>query len=306
VRGVTLDDKIHTTHLLLRHGVDIAGLNAVRKHLSRVKGGGLAAASSAACVTLALSDVVAPREDDPAVIGSGPTVGDETTYAGAWSAIERAGVADALPDSVRAHLRAGAAGAVADTPQPGHAALARSAWHLLGSRRDAMWGAAREAARLGYDTDLVVPPVVGEARAAAIALLDEALARAARRRAPCAVIASGETTVTVRGRGHGGRNQELTLALALAIAERGVRAAVMSVGTDGVDGPTTAAGAIADEGSVARAAEGPAGNARARLDDNDSGAFFAGLGDLVVTGPTGTNVADLQVLLLGLSAAPSP
>jgi glycerate-2-kinase len=306
VHGVTLDGKIRTTDLLLRHGADIAGLNAVRKHLSRVKGGRLAASTPAACLTLALSDVVAPREDDPAVIGSGPTVGDETSYAGAWSVIDRAGVAAAIPAAVRAHLLSGAAGGAEDTPPPGSPALARSAWHLVGSRRDAMRGASREAERLGYDTDIVAAPVVGEARAAALALLDEALARAARRRRPCAVIASGETTVTVRGRGRGGRNQELTLALALAIAERGMPAAVMSVGTDGVDGPTAAAGAIADEGSVARAAGGPGGDARARLHDNDSGTFFAGLGDLVATGPTGTNVADLQVLLLGLSAAPSP
>ena len=298
--GITLEDKTRTTDLLLRHGAGIADLNAVRKHLSRVKGGRLAAATTASCVTLAVSDVVAPREDDPAVIGSGPTVGDDTTYADAWAALERAGVLGAVPDAVREHLRAGAAGAGDETPTPDDVQLARSEWHLIGSRHDAMRAAAREAQRLGYAAGVIAEPVIGEARDAAAALLDAALARASRLRLPCAIIASGETTVRVHGRGRGGRNQELALALAIALAERAVSAAVMSVGTDGVDGPTTAAGAIADEQSVRRAAAGPGGDARARLADNDSFAFFDALGDLVVTGPTGTNVADLQVLLFGV------
>jgi hydroxypyruvate reductase len=201
---------------------------------------------------------------------------------------------------VREHLRAGAAGAGDETPTPDDPRLARSESYLIGSRHDAMRAATHEAQRLGYAADVIAEPVIGEARDAAAPLLDAALARASRLRMPCAIVASGETTVRVHGRGRGGRNQELALALAIALAERGVSAAVMSVGTDGVDGPTTAAGAIADEQSVRRAAVGPAGDARARLADNDSFGFFDALGDLVVTGPTGTNVADLQVLLLGV------
>jgi glycerate-2-kinase len=297
VAGVTLEDKVRATDLLLRRGAGIADLNAVRKHLSRVKGGRLAAATAASVVTLAISDVVAPREDDPAVIGSGPTVGDDSTHADAWAALERADVLQAMPEGVRRHLRAGVAGRVEETPGPGDARLARSDWHLVGSRRDAMRAAAGEAGRLGYESNVIAEPLTGEAREAAAVLLDAALARASRLPRPCAITASGETTVRVRGRGRGGRNQELTLALAIVLAERGVAATVMSVGTDGVDGPTPAAGAMADERTVQRAAAGAAGDARARLDGNDSFGFFEALGDLVVTGPTGTNVADLHVLL---------
>lgn len=292
--GVTLDDKRLATDVLLRAGADIQSLNAVRKHLSAFKGGWLAAEASAPCLTLAISDVVG---DDLSVIGSGPTVADATTFEDAVEVLRRHGGVDAYPPAVVARLQRGAAGRTPETPKPGDARLARGAAWVIGGRHDAMSGGADAARRLGYRVLTLDEPVVGEARHAAPAYVAQVAARAAALDRPLCVISSGETTVRVAGAGRGGRNQEFALAAATALAELGTDVVAASVGTDGVDGPTDAAGAIVDSTTLARARQA-ALRPQAFLDDNDAYTFFTVLGDLIQPGPTGTNVGDLQVFLL--------
>jgi glycerate 2-kinase len=293
--GVTLEDKRRTTGVLLGAGADIHALNAVRKHVSAIKGGWLAASSPAWCRTFAVSDVVG---DDPSVIGSGPTVGDPTTFEDARNVLRRFGGFDAFPAAVVERLRRGLAGEYAETPKPGDPRLARSEVTIVGSRADAMRGAAAEARARGYHVLVVDTAVTGEARDAARTHLRAVLARAATLPRPLCVISSGETTVTVKGAGTGGRNQEFALATADALEAADTQAALASVGTDGIDGPTSAAGAIADSTTIARARAAGLDGHGAFLDNNDSHAFFRALGDLINTGATGTNVGDLQILLL--------
>lgn len=297
--GISLEDKVAATGLLLRGGAAIDDLNAVRKHLSSIKGGHLAAATQAETLTLALSDVVGPIEDDPSVVGSGPTVADPTTYEAALRVLERCGAIGRVPSAARRHLEAGAAGRAVETPKPGDPRLARSGWRLVGGRRDAMSAAAAIADARGYDAVVIDEPVVGEARIAGPALVEHARSRAAGRRRPCCVIASGETTVRVTGTGRGGRNQELVLGAVPALADWAEAVTMASVGTDGRDGPTDAAGAVADASTAMRARRAGLAPVIDWLADNNAYAFFDALGDLVRTGPTGTNVADLQVLLIG-------
>jgi glycerate 2-kinase len=185
---------------------------------------------------------------------------------------------------------------VPETPKPGDPRLARAAWRLVGGRRDAMDGAIAAAASRGFATLGIDAPIVGEARDAGAAFVRLATGRAGTLPRPACVVASGETTVRVTGRGRGGRNQELVLGALDALAARG-GAALASAGTDGVDGPTDAAGALADAASLARALAARLDPA-AFLRNNDAYAFFSALGDLIQTGPTGTNVGDLQVILL--------
>jgi glycerate 2-kinase len=304
--GLTLDDKIALTRALLRSGLPIAAINAIRKHVSAIKGGQLAAAAGRS-MTYAISDVHSPIEDDPAVIGSGPTVADPSTYAIALRALGQAGVkpgsdhgqtAFAGLSAVTQHLQRGVRGEIAETPKPGDPRLADAPFVLAGSRRDAMDGAAAEAQQLGYIVQRIHPPIIGEAAAAGRAFVETAQAIVARVGRPACIIATGETTVTLEGKtGTGGRNQEFALAASLAMARSG-SVAVASVGTDGIDGPTTAAGAIADATTIARA-QSRGLDASAALARHDSHPFFHALGDLVVTGPTGTNVGDLQVFLAG-------
>jgi len=291
--GLTLDEKRATTDRLMREGADIHALNTVRKHLSQIKGGQLAARTRATTIALAISDVVG---DDPSVIASGPTVADASTFADALGFLQRFGGESIYPSAVVARLKAGAAGTLAETPKPGDPRLARATTTVIGSRRDAMRGAADEAQRLGYHLVQIDDAIVGEARDAAAAFVRDALARAEDLRHPVAVVASGETTVHVRGKGKGGRNQEF--AIAAAAAATGVLSfALASVGTDGVDGPTDAAGAIVDSTTIERARAAGL-DPRQFLDDNNAYAFFSALGDLIHTGPTGTNVGDLQLILL--------
>ena len=292
--GVTLDDKRATTQQLLRAGADIYALNTVRKHLSAIKGGWLAARARAACRTLVISDVVG---DDLSVIASGPTVADASTFADALGLLRRFGGEDAYPAAVVARLRRGAAGGFPETPKPGDARLAASTTTVVGSRRDAMAGAATEGASRGYDVVRVDDPVVGEARTTAVAHLRAVIARASGAARPACIVSSGETTVHVTGHGRGGRNQEFALAAAGPLAQLGGAAILASVGTDGIDGPTDAAGAIADATTLGRARAAGQSPERA-LSNNDAYAFFDALGDLIHTGPTGTNVGDLQVILL--------
>jgi glycerate 2-kinase len=296
--GISIEDKAAVTRLLLSSGLAIAEMNAVRKHLSAIKGGQLGARAGRS-VTFALSDVCGPIEDDPAVIGSGPAVADPSTFADAERALRDAGVWDGLPHAVRERLRRGVGGAIAETPKPGDARLASADFVLAGSRRDAMAGARAAAMSLGYDVACLDPPTTGEAARAAVAFVERARDRVRGVARPFCLIASGETTVTLPrtgATGTGGRNQEFALAAASLLPELG-DCVLASAGTDGIDGPTDAAGAIADATTIVRASAlglDPPVALRA----HDSHAFFRALGDLIVTGPTPTNVGDLQILLL--------
>jgi glycerate-2-kinase len=293
--GVPLEDKRATTDLLLRSGADIVEMNTVRKHLSAVKGGWLAAAAHpAAVLTMLLSDVVG---DPIESIASGPTCADPSTFAEAEEVLRRRGLLDRTPASVRRHLARGIAGEVPETPKPGAPRLARASHRVIGSNRSAMEAAGEFAAARGVAVRLRRDSIVGEASTAGRSLAVEArIARDGRLQAgpPLLLLSGGETTVTVRGNGRGGRNCELALAFALEIAGLpGVR--LLSAGTDGKDGCVDAAGAFADGGTVERARAIGLDPADA-LDRNDSGTLFEALGDLLTTGPTGTNVMDLQLL----------
>lgn len=292
--GIMLDDKRQTTGILLKSGADIYALNTVRKHISAVKGGRLAAATDARCLALVLSDVVG---DDLSVIASGPTVPDSSTFADALRVLDQYGGRGAYPPAIVAHLEAGTRGERAESLKPDDARLGRTTTLLVGGRLNAMHGARAEAERLGYDAHVLDAAVVGEAREAGARFLRDAIARRPQSGKPLCVIASGETTVRVRGTGRGGRNQELVLAALSTLAAIDQPAALASVGTDGIDGPTDAAGAWADNESLSRAAEADLSPAD-HLNNNDAYSFFKALDGLVVTGPTGTNVGDLQVFLL--------
>lgn len=293
--GVSIEEKAATTAALLRAELHIGQINTVRRHLSAIKGGQLAARAGRS-LTLAISDVCTPVEDDPVVIGSGPTVGDPTTFADALAVIEGANLADVVPASALRHLRAGAAGKRQGPVDPADPALNAAAYWLIASRRDAMRAAARTAAQLGYEVLVIAEPTVGPAHLAGPALVARALAAGLPR--PCCVIASGETTVDVRGTGTGGRNQELAVAALEALAGAGV-AVMASIGTDGVDGPTDAAGAFIHNDMWASLGADAAARVRRSLADNNAYPLLDELGALIRSGPTGTNVGDLQVLLLG-------
>jgi glycerate 2-kinase len=292
--GVTLDEKRAATNQLLQAGADIYALNTVRKHLSAIKGGWLAARTKGRCRTLVISDVVG---DDLSVIASGPTVADASTFEDALDVLGRFGGFAAFPPAVVERLRRGAARALLETPKPLDPRLERTMTTIIGSRRDAMRGAVAEAEGRGYQVIRIDDPVTGEARSTAPAHVRAILARAAGSARPLCVVSSGETTVHVTGSGKGGRNQEFALAASPVLAEAGFSAALASVGTDGIDGPTDAAGAIADASTLSRARAAALAPDRF-LSDNNAYAFFHALGDLIHTGPTGTNVGDLQVILL--------
>lgn len=296
VPGVSLEDKITATRLLLRAGAPIDRINCVRKHLSAIKGGWLAAAARGAVVTLAVSDVVGPIPDDPAVIGSGPTAPDPTRYADALEVVEEYGIRAAFPPAALRALEEGLQGRRLETPKPGDKRLRGARTLVIGSRFDALNGSARHAAGLGYNVVTLPAPVVGEARVAAVDHLKLATAAAVRR--PACILSAGETTVEVRGPGCGGRNQEFALAAADRLGGVSGVAGLISVGSDGIDGPTDAAGALVDTTTLARARAQGMRDPAHYLDRNDSYTFFEQLGDLVRTGPTATNVGDLQVLLL--------
>jgi len=294
IEGVSLRDKQAATVRLLRAGADIHALNTVRKHLSRVKGGRLAAASQARVVGLAVSDVVS---DDVSVIGSGLTAGDPTTFADALGLLEQYGGGDTFPPGVVAALRDGIAGRHRESPTPGSRALSRTETRIIGSRRDAITGARAEAERLGYRMHVIDEPVVGEARAAAAAYAAILGEMASAAGTPLCVVSAGETTVRVTGGGIGGRNQEFALALVEALPKMGGTVVVSSLGTDGIDGPTDAAGAIVTSDTRARA-DARQLNPQAFLDHNDAYHFFDALADLIKTGPTRTNVGDIQIALI--------
>ena len=288
--GVTLTEKAAVSHALLASGADIHAFNTVRKHCSRVKGGGLAraAAHAAGLWALVLSDVPG---DDLATIASGPTVPDPTTYADAARILAECLAPGDVPAAVRERIARGAAGLVPETVKPGDAVLARAVTVLIGGNRDARAAAASAAAARGYAVEHVDAPLAGDATVAGRTLATRLLAAPAGR---VALVAGGETTVRVVPGGRGGRAQQLALAAAEVLA--GSDAVLLAAGTDGVDGPTDAAGACVDGETVARASRCGFSVARA-LAATDSHPVLAATGDLVRTGPTGTNVADVVVAL---------
>lgn len=295
---ITLEEKQETTKLLLACGASIHEINAVRKHLSRIKGGQLARlAQPATVISLLLSDVIG---DDLDVIGSGPTAPDSSTFAEAKALLERYGIYDRVPAAVRERIEQGVAGNVEETPKPGAPEFSRTQNLVVGSNLLAVNAAAAKARELGYRTMVLSTFVEGETREVArvhAAILKEIRATGRPLRPPACVISGGETTVTLRGDGLGGRNQEFVLAAAIDLdGYAGV--VVFSGGTDGTDGPTDAAGAIADGKTLARAREKGL-EARRYLARNDSYHFFEAIGDLIKTGPTNTNVMDVRILLAG-------
>ena len=293
VDGLSLADKIETTRTMMAAGGDIHALNTVRRHLSKVKGGRLAAACVGTTITLAISDVVG---DDLHAIGSGPGVADDSTWADARRALDSFG-GELHSERVREIVAQGLAGDRPDTPKPGHPSLARAMARVIGGRIDAMDGARVAALERGYQAFVMTEPVTGEATIAGPEWLRRArqLIGASARKA--CVISSGETTVRVTGKGTGGRNLEFALSIADAMASWSNSAAA-SIGTDGIDGSSGVAGGIVDSTTMTRSARAGLQPPGHYLAANDSFAFFAPLGDAVRLGRTDTNVGDLQVLLI--------
>jgi hydroxypyruvate reductase len=289
--GLSLTDVAAAAGVLLLAGASIDELNAVRKHLSLATGGRLAAAARAERVeVLVISDVTSNRLD---VIASGPFAPDPTRYADALDVLRRRDPGRRIPSAVRVHLEAGARGERDETPDRGDPVFDRVRHTLVASNEVAVHAACEAAVARGWRAVPLPRALSGEASAAAEKLV--ALAHACAAREPLCLVAGGETVVTVRGKGVGGRSQELALAAALAIEGRS-DIALLAAGSDGADGPTDAAGAFVDGESVARGrAAGVA--AAACLADNDSHGFFDREGGLLRTGPTGTNVADLVLVL---------
>lgn len=298
VAGVTLEEKQALTEKLLACGASINEINAVRKHISQVKGGQLARlASPATQITLILSDVIG---DPLEVIASGPTAPDSSTFADVYEILQRYQIWDGLADSIRQRIQAGRDGEIADTPDAGDPAFFRTLNVVVANNRQAMAAAVEKAKGLGYNALVLSSCIEGETREVArvhAAIAREIVDSGNPLAPPACVISGGETTVTLRGDGKGGRNQEFVLAAALDIA--GLQnVVILSAGTDGTDGPTDAAGAICDGETCERA--GLAGlDPVCHLENNDAYPLFKELGHLIVTGPTNTNVMDLRIILAG-------
>jgi hydroxypyruvate reductase len=294
--GIALADLQHTTEALLDSGADIGEINAVRKHLSTLKGGGLArAAAPATVVSLVFSDVVG---NDLGVIASGPTVPDETTYADALAVLDRYDLT--VPESVRERLERGDAGEIAETPKAGDPIFDRVDNHVLADGFTALDAARTAAEERGYDVCILSSRIRGEAREAAkshVAVGEEALATGNPVSSPAVVLSGGETTVTVRGDGDGGPNLEYALAAALELDRVAGHAVLASVDTDGKDGGTDVAGAVVDEATLSGREDRAA--ARDALARNDALPALDDRDCLIQTGPTGTNVNDLRVLMVG-------
>jgi len=291
--SVPLADKIVLTQSLLRSGASIRELNAVRKHLSMVKGGQLVrAANGAHVIGLILSDVPG---DDLATIGSGLTAPDPTSYSDAIAVLKRHGLWGRAPETIRAHLERGNAGELPDTPKREDAIFAHVINTIIGSNRTALEAAAAEARAMGYRVDRS-QELAGEANELGRTLAQHLMA--SREERVC-VIAGGEPAVTVRGNGKGGRAQQTALALAMELASAADdrKIAALAAGSDGIDGPTDAAGAFAFPDTIARARAG-GGDPDNALARNDAYNLFCRISDLFTTGPTGTNVSDIFIGLL--------
>ncbi|MDD2724597.1 MAG: DUF4147 domain-containing protein [Methylovulum sp.] len=292
VASITLEEKIATTYELLACGATINEINCVRKHLSQIKGGGLAKLAYPADVhALILSDVLG---DDLSAIASGPTVPDPTTYADAIAILKSKRIWDKTPTSVQNHLQLGELGKAPETPKADDKIFHTTTQTLIGSNMISVKAMLKTVQELGYQTRLYNEYLCGEARIVA----EQWVADAKAIRQPVALLAGGETTVSLQGNGCGGRNQEMALAFALAAHQQSLEGtwAFLSGGTDGRDGPTDAAGGLVDAGTINRmiAKYDPV----AMLANNDSYHALKSSGDLLETGATGTNVADLQILLL--------
>ena len=296
--GLTLRDKIATTDLLLRSGADITEINTVRKHLSRIKGGQLArAVSPARLATVLVSDIVGSPLD---AIASGPTVPDPTTFADALAVLAKYRLMERVPPAVLATLQRGAEGGLPETPKPGDPAFANAHTAIIADNAMAAQAAVAEAERLGFAARLLSTYIEGEAREVGRVLAGIAREIAATGHpvaSPACLVCGGETTVTVTGAGRGGRNQEVALSAGRALA--GLPAVlVVSFATDGTDGPTDAAGGVADGRTWARARAKGFDPVR-HLADNDAYPLLDAARDLIRTGPTNTNVNDLMLVLCG-------
>jgi hydroxypyruvate reductase len=295
--GIDLADKQETTRLLLACGADIHEINTIRKHLSTLKGGQLCRrANGAAMVSLILSDVIG---DDLDIIASGATAPDRSSFDDCREILSRYGLLDQVPKPVSRHLSAGCRGQVEETPKPGSDVFGNVYNHIVGSISHALTAAENEARRQGFTPLVLSSTIQGEAREVGKVL--SAVARevgcAGRPiQPPACLLSGGETTVKLKGNGKGGRNMELALAAGIELADA-PRTLLLSAGTDGTDGPTDAAGAFAD-GSTLFRADSLNLSAYRHLDNNDAYPFFQALGDLLVTGPTRTNVMDLQIALI--------
>ncbi|MCP5359872.1 MAG: DUF4147 domain-containing protein [Sinobacteraceae bacterium] len=302
--GLTLEDKAQVSRLLVECGASIQQINVVRRHLSRIKGGQLARAlAPARSITLAISDVLG---DDPATIGSGPTVADPSTYAEALAVLRQFELAASVPPAVLRRLQAGVEGRLAETPKPGDGVLQAADYVVLAGLREALAAAVAAARGMGCEVVEWTGPLAGDthsrAREFAGRLRQLAMGRG-RNAPPLLLVAGGETTLQVRGGGRGGRCQEFATRVAGEL-EGVAGLAVLAAGTDGTDGPTAAAGGFADGGTWPRARQAGLDPA-ALLADNDTHRLLAASGDLFVTGPTGTNVADLM-LGIAMTAGESP
>lgn len=300
--GISLSEKVALHQALLTCGATIYEVNTVRKHLSQVKGGGLARwVFPNRLVSVLLSDVI---DDDLGTIGSGPTAPDPTTFRDAWAVLERYDLLARVPPSVLTHLRRGLSGLIPETPKPTDGLFADVHNLLVGSNRSALAAAATAARQLGFIPHILTAALSGDTTEAAenFCVTLRAVLRTARE--PQCVLAGGETTVRVTGHGKGGRNQEFALAAALALQEE-PGWALLSAGTDGIDGPTDAAGAFVDGQTVARARRHGLAPL-AFLSNNDTYSFFSALGDLFTPGPTGTNVMDIKVALVFPPEHPVP
>jgi len=298
VQGISLNEKQEVTKKLLTCGANINEINAVRKHMSRIKGGQLTRLSyPATLITLILSDVIGNYLD---VIASGPTVPDSSTFEDAKEIMERYKIWNTIPDTVKNHFEKGIGGNIPETPKAGENIFSKTQNVIVGSNIQAVMAARKKAGKLGYNTMVLSSFIEGETKDVAkvhAAIAKEILQSGNPVSTPACVISGGETTVTIRGKGKGGRNQEFCLAAAIDIA--GLDSVViLSGGTDGTDGPTDAAGAICDGQTIERALAKKI-KAMDYLMDNNAYPFFKELDDLLITGPTNTNVMDLRLVLTG-------
>lgn len=296
-RGLTLQNKQDTMHVLLSCGAAIHEINTIRKHISQIKGGNLARiAYPATLISLILSDVVG---DVPDIIASGPSVPDSSTFHDCMKIIDRYHIIKELPESIVKHIKEGMSGNIPENPKQNDRIFEKTHNLIVGSNMEAILSAQKKAESLNYNTIVLSSMIEGETRH--VARVHTAIAREIRKtglpvQPPACILSGGETTVTIKGKGKGGRNQEFALASAFDIAEE-KNIAVFSGGTDGNDGPTDAAGAISDTDTIKKATELGLDPGK-YLANNDSYHFFKQTGDLFITGPTNTNVMDLRIILV--------
>ena len=295
--GLTLEDKQDTIKILLSCGATIHEINTIRKHISKIKGGRLAqAVYPATLITLMLSDVVG---DDLDVIASGPTVPDSSSFYDCMNIFLKYSIIEKIPKNILNHIESGISGEIDDTPKPLDPVFEKTYNLIIGSNIESLTAAKKKAESLGYNVILLSSMIEGETRF--IAQVHGAIAREIIKTGnplplPACILSGGETTVTISGNGLGGRNQEFALSASLDISGK-ENIVILSGGTDGIDGPTDAAGAFSDTFTLKRAKEMGL-NPYRFLANNDSYHFFQKLGDLFITGPTNTNVMDLRIVLV--------